>query len=66
MNCSRRLEYPLDMLIIAKAAYPERFKDINVYDFALDLYKKAYHVDDETARGLRRTQILDWMSDMDF
>lgn len=66
MNCSRRAEYPLDMLIIAKAAYPERFKDVKVYDFALELYKKAYHVDDATARGLRGTQLLDWMADVDF
>lgn len=66
MNCSRRLEYPLDMLIIAKAAYPERFKDLKVYDFALELYKKAYGVDDETAKGLRSTQLLDWMADIDF
>lgn len=66
MNCSRRIEYPLDMLIIAKAAYPERFKDVKVYDFALELYKKAYHVDDATARGLRGTQLLDWMADVDF
>lgn len=66
MNCSRRLEYPLDMLIIAKAAYPERFKDVKVYDFALELYKKAYGVDEETAKGLRSTQLLDWMADIDF
>lgn len=66
MNTSRRTEYPLDMLIIAKAAYPDRFKDIKVYDFALELYKKAYHVDDQTARGLRSTQLLDWMADIDF
>ncbi|SBW02627.1 Periplasmic binding protein [uncultured delta proteobacterium] len=61
MNCSRRLEYPLDMLIIAKAAYPDRFADINVHDAALRLYKELYGVDDATARGLAATQLLDWM-----
>jgi iron complex transport system substrate-binding protein len=66
MNCARRVEYPIDMLIIAKAAYPEIFKDIKVYDFALDFYKKVYGVDDKTAIGLRTTQILDWMKDYDF
>jgi iron complex transport system substrate-binding protein len=66
MNCARRLEYPLDMLIIAKAAYPERFRDISVYDFALQFYKEVYGVDSEKARGLRSTQILDWMKEHDF
>ncbi len=61
MNCSRRLEYPLDMLIIAKAAYPERFKDIKVYDYALGLYKDLYGVDDKTAKALAATQLLEWM-----
>ena len=61
MNCARRLEYPLDMLIIAKAAYPERFKDFSVHALALKLYKDLYDVDDTTARGLASTQLLDWM-----
>lgn len=61
MNCSRRMEYPLDMLIIAKAAYPERFKDISVYDFALKFYSDVYGVDAKEAKGLAQTQILGWM-----
>ena len=61
MNCARRLEYPLDMLIIAKAAYPETFADLNVHAFALRLYKDLYNADDATARGLASTQLLDWM-----
>ena len=66
MNASRRVEYPLDMLIIAKAAYPERFADISVYDFALRFYQDVYGVDEKTARGLRSTQLLDWMDEADF
>lgn len=66
MNCARRLEYPIDMLIIAKAAYPDRFKDINVYEYALALYKDMYGVDDATARGLASTQLLDWMKPIGF
>ena len=66
MNCARRLEYPLDMLIIAKAAYPDRFKDINIHAFALDLYTKLYGVDEKTARGLASTQLLDWMIPIGF
>ena len=66
MNCARRLEYPLDMLIIAKAAYPEKFADITVYDYALQMYKTLYGVDDATAKKLASTQILDWMIDTGF
>lgn len=66
MNCARRLEYPLDMLVIAKAAYPEKFKDISVHAFALQLYKDLYGVDDATARGLAATQLLDWMREYGF
>ena len=66
MNCARRVEYPIDMLIIAKAAYPERFRDISVYDFCLNFYREVYGVDEETARGLRTTQLLDWMKDSGF
>lgn len=66
MNCARRVEYPLDLLIMAKAVYPDRFKDIDVYQYAKDFYKKAYGVDDATAEKLRSTQILDWMKDINF
>lgn len=66
MNCSRRVEYPLDILIIAKASYPELFKDIKVYQFALDFYKKVYNVDDKTAKALRSEQLLDWTVENDF
>lgn len=66
MNASRRVEYPLDMLIIAKAAYPDRFQDICVYEFALRFYQRVYHVDEATARGLRTAQLLDWMAECGF
>ena len=66
MNCSRRVEYPLDILIIARAAYPELFKDIKVHQFALDFYKKVYNVDDKTAKALRSEQLLDWTVENDF
>lgn len=66
MNCARRLEYPIDMLIIAKAAYPELFKDLNVHDYALQLYKDLYGVGDAVARELASAQILDWMMDVGF
>lgn len=66
MNCARRLEYPLDMLIVAKAAYPKEFSDIKVHKIALELYQKLYHIDLKTAERLLREQILDWMIERDF
>ena len=66
MNCSRRVEYPLDILIIAKAAYPELFKDIKVHQFAIDFYKHVYNIDDKKAKELRSQQLLDWTYENDF
>lgn len=63
MNCARRLEYPIELLIMAKACYPERFNDIDIYTFALEYYKTIYHVSDEEAKALRSHQILDWLKD---
>jgi len=65
-NCSRRLEYPLDILVIAKAAYPERFQDFSVYDFALKFYQDIYGIDREMAERVRSSQLLDWMGDEKF
>lgn len=65
-NCARRAEYPLDMLIAAKAAYPERFADFSLYDYALDFYVKAYGIVYEKAAEVRTYQLLDWMKDAGF
>jgi len=59
-NCAKRIEYPIEVMIMAKAAHPELFKDISVNEWVLDFYKKIYNVDDKTAEGLRSTQWLDW------
>lgn len=59
-NCAKRIEYPIEVMVMAKAAHPELFKDIAVNQWVLDFYKKVYHVDDDTAKGLRSTQWLDW------
>lgn len=66
MNCSRRVEYPLDMIIMAKAIYPDKFSDIKVHEFVLKFYKDVYHVDDNVAKALRSEQILDWTKESDF
>lgn len=66
MNCARRVEYPIDILIIAKAAYPQLFSDIKVHKFVLDFYKDIYGVSEEQAKALRSEQILDWTVEYDF
>lgn len=59
-NCAKRLEYPIDVMVIAKIAYPERFEDIDLGEWLLDFYKNIYGVDDETAKALRSAQWMDW------
>jgi len=60
MNCARRVEYPIDLMIMAKGAYPDRFRDIRVHAWVLDFYRRTYRVDDAAAIGLRSAQWLDW------
>jgi iron complex transport system substrate-binding protein len=66
MNCARRLEYPLDLLIMAKGAYPDRFRDLAVHEWALDFYQRTYRVSLEQARRLRRAQWLEWTVEAGF
>lgn len=59
--CStKRLEYPIEVMVIAKAAYPDRFDDIDLGDWLIEFFKNVYDVDDETARALISTQWMDW------
>jgi iron complex transport system substrate-binding protein len=59
-NCAKRLEYPIDVMVIAKAAYPERFEDIDISKWLLDFYQNVYGVDLDTAEELRSCQWMDW------
>ncbi|WDP93248.1 MAG: ABC transporter substrate-binding protein [Desulfobacter sp.] len=59
-NCEKRLEYPIDIMVMAKAAYPERFRDIRLDQWLLDFYQKVYKVDAETAGQLLSRQWMDW------
>lgn len=65
-NWAKRLEYPIEAMVIAKAAYPDRFADINVGQWTLDFYQQVYGVDEDTARELRSVQWLDWMAKENF
>jgi iron complex transport system substrate-binding protein len=59
-NCEKRLEYPIDAMVIAKAAYPEIFADIDLADWLLDFYQGLYGVDRKTAKKIRAAQWMDW------
>lgn len=59
-NCAKRIEYPIEVMVMAKATHPELFEDIVFNEWVLDFYKNVYHVDNSTAKGLRSTQWLDW------
>lgn len=59
-NCAKRIEYPIEIMVMAKAVHPELFKDIEIHEWVLDFYKRIYGVDQATAEGLRSTQWLDW------
>lgn len=63
-NCAKRLEYPIDVMVIAKAAYPDRFQDIDLAQWLLDFYQKVYGVDRETAEKLRSAQWMDWTTEV--
>ncbi|HJH32666.1 MAG TPA: iron ABC transporter substrate-binding protein [Methanosarcinaceae archaeon] len=65
-RCGERLEFPIDLIIEAKACYPDIFSDIIVSDWVIDFYMKVYDVDEDTAGELRSAQWLDWMTEEDF
>ncbi|MDD2835894.1 MAG: ABC transporter substrate-binding protein [Methanothrix sp.] len=59
-NCAKRLEYPIDVMVIAKAAYPDRFSDIDLGEWLLDFYKNIYGANKDTAKAMRSAQWMDW------
>lgn len=59
-NSARRLEYPIDLMVIAKAAYPEKFGDIDLNEWILSFYQDVYGVDRDVAVRLRSAQLMDW------
>ena len=65
-NWAKRFEYPIEAMVIAKAAYPDRFADILVHEWALEFYQDVYGVDEVTAKELRSAQWLDWTVEAGF
>ena len=62
-DCAKRLEYPIEVMVIAKAAYPERFSDIDLNEWLLKFYQDLYGIDRHTAEGLRSIQWMDWVAE---
>jgi iron complex transport system substrate-binding protein len=62
-NCDKRVEYPIDVMVIAKAAYPEIFADVDLNAWLLDFYQNVYGVDPNTAAQLRAVQWMDWVAE---
>ena len=62
-NCSKRLEYPIEVIMIAKSAYPDAFAEISIHEWVLDFYQKIYGVSREKAKEIRSAQWLDWTID---
>jgi iron complex transport system substrate-binding protein len=60
------LEFPIEILIEAKAAYPERFQDINVGEQLTKHYKAVYGLNDEQVKRLKEEMELDWMDEEGF
>jgi iron complex transport system substrate-binding protein len=60
------LEFPIEILIEAKAAYPERFQDINVGELLTKHYKAVYGLNDEQVKRLKEEMELDWMDEEGF
>ena len=59
-NCAKRLEYPIDVMVIAKAAYPELFEDIDLEDWLIEFYMNVYGVDQAKAEDLLHAQWMEW------
>ena len=59
-NCEKRLEYPIDVMVMARAAYPERFTDINFCHWLHQFYMTVYGVSRDTAAQLVSCQWMDW------
>ncbi len=62
-NWAKRLEYPIEVMVIAKAAYPERFMDINLEEWLKEFYQNVYGVDEVTAGELLSAQWMDWCTE---
>jgi len=62
-NCDQRLEYPINVMVMAKAAYPQLFADIKLEGWMISFFRNVYHVDDKTANRLIDVLWMGWARD---
>jgi len=62
-NCDQRLEYPVNVMVMAKAAYPQLFSDIDLEDWMIRFFRNVYRVDGKTANGLIDALWMNWARD---
>ncbi len=58
---SERLEFPINLMIEAKAIYPDRFEDIDLEEWIRDYFKNLYDVDDVKAEELMDSLLLRYL-----
>jgi iron complex transport system substrate-binding protein len=56
-----RLEFPISLMVEAKAVYPDRFEDIDLEKWIRDYFKELYGVDDEKANELMNSLLLRYL-----
>ena len=62
-NCDQRLEYPVNVMVMAKAAYPQLFSGVNLGDWMIRFFRNVYRVDDSAANSLIDALWMDWARD---
>jgi iron complex transport system substrate-binding protein len=58
---SERLEFPINLMIEAKAVYPDRFEDIDLEEWIRDYFMGLYGVDEERAEELMDSLLLRYL-----
>ncbi len=56
-----RLEFPISLMVEAKAIYPDRFKDINLEEWIKNYFMELYGVDDKKANELMDSLLLRYL-----
>ena len=56
-----RLEFPINLMIEAKAVYPDLFMDIDLESWIRDYFKDLYGVDDEKANEIMNSLLLRYL-----
>ncbi|WP_281175274.1 hypothetical protein [Methanogenium cariaci] len=59
-NAAQRLEYPLDLMVMAKTVYPDRFEDVKMDEWMLAFYREVYGVDENIAKEICAAQLMNW------